>query len=509
MKLTNLNMPARFTDDEFKDKEVQRFRIEYPSMILFKQSYDSEVELERDKVKWDMMGYEQRLISNEKSLRLFGAKNEDRYPKLKAKFTKADIKNKELPKVYSPSQKVYNEEFVNFHSDFKQALRLSEAWNRPFDYLNAIERSYDILEELYLIEAMQSLDTGKSILVNEAKKYALNLKERLTRREDDEVYPVGYFNESFFTPKEIVENHLEVPKKWFDNFKLLCYGVLTESHNITDKPVFEIENRPIYKSRSIYSDRLNEALSKEIFTNRNFIDLSYVSEYGVITEEATNSNKGVSIFFLNTIINNELVTRISIGLDPLSDEVYEFTRGRVGRKITVKDMINDKDDFLVVYFLPLSDTLYDSLSSGIKEMNAKNSTPKNLVQDICDKMNVDCPPIINDKLFYVHLAHCLLSMIRGVETNAVDVIPNKPIYSYIIYKGEVNDYDRAKVYSKLNIYSSKDLDTSHLQEGYFRMPKLDLQVLLESNGSNTIDKTGFKRVDYNEFVDKLHQFSVE
>lgn len=509
MKLSNLNTPARFTDDDFKDKEVNRFRMEYPNMIVFKQSYNSEAELEKDKAKWDMMGYEQRLVANEKSISLFGSNNEERYPRLKAKFTKADIKNTEIPKVYSPSDKTFNENFPNYHDDFVQALRLSESWNKPFYYLRAIEKSYDILEQLYLIEAMQNLDTGDSIIAKEVKSYARNIQEGLLKRDDDEVYPIGYYKESFFTPKEIEENHLEVPKAWFEDFKMRCYGVNTYKFNVSEKPnkaLFGILDEQVYKDRSIYSDRVNEALSKEVFTNRYFIDLSYINEYGVITEEAAQNTKGISIFFLHTMIDNELATRIAIGLDPLSDTLYEFTRGKIGRRITIKDLKNDEDDFLCVYFLPMSDELYNNISSGIKEMNEKNYTPKNFVQDICNKLDIDCPVVANDKLFYVHLAHCLITLIRGEEIN---LLPNKPVYSYILYRGEADSYNRAKMYSKLNIYSSKDIDTSHLQEGYFRMSKLDLQVLLESNDSTTIDKTGFNRVNYKEFSDTLSRFSVE
>jgi hypothetical protein len=206
------------------------------------------------------------------------------------------------------------------------------------------------------------------------------------------------------------------------------------------------------------------------------------------------------------MINNELVTRIAVGLDPLSDTLYEFTRGKIGRKITFEELKNNKDDFLSIYFLPMSDELYNNISSSIKEMSEKNRTPKNFVQDICDKLNIECPVVANDKLFYVHLAHCLISIVRGEEIN---LLPNKPVYSYILYRGEANDYDRAKVYSILNIYSSKDIDTSHLQEGYFRMPKLDLQVLLESDNSITVDKTGFNRVNYKEFNETLNRFSVK
>jgi len=509
MKLSNLNVPARFTDDDFKDKEVNRFRLEYPNMIVFKQSYSSESELERDKAIWDMMGYDQRLVANEKSLSLFGSKNEDRYPRLKAKFTNSDIKNTELPKVYSPSDKTFNENFPDYHGIFVNSLRLSESWNKPFYYLRAIEESTDILEQLYLIEAMQNLDTGNSIIAREVKSYARNIQEGLLKRDDDELYPIGYFKESFFTPKEIEDNHLEVPKVWFEDFKMRCYGVNTYKLNVSEKPdkvLFGILDEQVYKDRSVYSDRVNEALSKEVFTNRYFVDLSYINGNGVITEEAAQNTKGISIFFLHTIINNELATRIAIGLDPLSDTLYEFTRGRIGRKITIKELKNDEDDFLCVYFLPMADDLYDKISLGIKEMNEKNYTPKNFVKDICDRLDIDCPAIANDKLFYVHLAHCLITLVRGEEIN---LLPNKPVYSYILYRGEANDYDRAKVYSILNIYSSKNIDTSHLQEGYFRMPKLDLQVLLESNNSTTVDKTGFNRVSYKDFSDTLNRFSVK
>ena len=508
MKLTNLNISARFTDDDFKDKEVARFRINYPNCICFKQEYETEKELDYDKKLWDMTHYDMRLLANELSLRLFGSRNEDRYPILKAKFTKRDIQNKDIPKVYSPSQKIYNESFSNYDETFKSSMGISEKWNTPFRYLHAIEESEDIIETLYFIEAIQKLDTDNSRIASEVKKYTLSLKEHILERPSDELYPVGYCSKSFFTPREIEDNMIEsVDKSWLENFKIMCYGFKIDKLNETNYSDFKPVNT---------SERLNRAIFKEVFENREFVDLSKTNSYGIITEDTVQNIKGISVFFDHIVEDNKLITKIGIGLDIGSDKIYEFVNGKIGRLISIDEFTrnsflsnNHKEDFLIVYFLPLSDDLYDKVSTKIKDMNKKNYHIKNFIIDACDKLGVKNPGIINDKLFYVYLIHLLISMSTDIEVT--DRLPelNKKIYSYILYKGESNDFDNKEVFSKLNFYTSKLIDRSDLQEGYFRMKKIDIQVLLESSSDGIVDKTDLDRIKYDDFVNTLNQFSVE
>ena len=511
MKLTNLNIPARFIDGDLKDKEVARFRINYPNCVCFKQNYETEAELDRDKKLWDMTYYDMRLLANELSLRLFGSRNEDRYPILKAKFDKKDIKNKDIPITYSPSQKVYNEEvFPDYDETFKSSMRISEKWNTPFRYLRVIEESEDILEKLYLIESMQKLDTGNSRMASEVKKYALSLKEDILERPSDELYPIGYCSKSFFTPKEIEDNMIEsVDKSWLENFKIMCYGFRIDNLDESNYSNFKPKNSDI-------SERLNKAIFKEVFENREFIDLSKTNSYGVITEDTAQNIKGISIFFDHFMEDDKLITKIGIGLDTNSDKIYEFTNGKIGRLISIDEFTrnsflpnNHKEDFLVVYFLPLSDELYNKVSDKIKDMNVRNYHIKNFIIDACDKLGITYPGIMNDKLFYVYLIHLLISMSTDIEVT--DRLPelNKKVYSYILYKGESNDYNSKEVFSKLNLYASKLIDKSDLQEGYFRMKKIDMQILLESDNNTSIDRTNLNRVNYNDFVNTLSKFSID
>ena len=518
MKLTNLNIPARFTNDDFKEKEVDRFRMNYPDMILFRQSYSSEIELARDKARWDMMGYDQRLISNELSLRLFGAKNEDRYPKLKSKFTKADIKNTELERTYSPSLKTYNEDFSDYGETFRASLNLSETRLLPFKYLNVINESTDILEQLYLIEAMQAIDTSNSIVGKVVQERALKLKEELlTTKPIDETKPLGYCIESYFTPKEVEDIGIKVTNEsWYNNFKAKCYGIDRPQDNqvhLYNPCMVQKDGKLDKTGMENISKRFNEAFSKEIFTNREFIDLTEVSAYGAMSDKTYEALKGIYVYFVYSIVDNKVVTEVGISLDPRSDKMYKFENGRIYREVELKDLYDSEDAFMTIYFLPMTDELFNKISDKLNDMKTKNYHIKNFIKDICDILNIKHLSVMNEKLFFIYLSHLLISMTQ--HDDYIDdklITPNKKIYSYILYKGEVGDFDRfgnGSPLAKLNMYSESYLDKTNLLEGYFRMPKLDLQVLLESNEDITEDKTGFDRIKYNDYIERTTKYSVE
>ena len=519
MRLTNLNIPARFTDDDFKDKEVNRFRMNYPDMILFRQTYSSEMDLARDKARWDMMGYDQRLISNEVSLRLFGAKNEDRYPRLKAKFTKEDIKNTDLDNTYSSSLKTYTEEFMEYGETFNAALNLERNKLVPFKFYTVIRESSDIIEQLYFIESLQKLDTGNSVVSKILKEQALSIKEELLEKPTDEINPIGYCVESYFTPHEIKEIGIRVTNEsWYRNFKARCYGftIKEDFTNHLYNPAMLKEGKESLNKNSYpkVSKRLNETLSKEIFTNREFIDLTEVSAYGAMSDKAVDTIKGIYVYFIHTIIDDKLTTEIGIGLDPRSNKVYKFECGRIYREVDLKELYHSKDDFMVLYFIPLTDELYSKVSEKLLDMKTKNYHIKNFIKDICDALNIEHLNIMNEKLFFAYLIHLLISLSGNHDGYISDDLtkPNKKIYSYILYKGEVGDFDRfgnGSPLAKLNMYTESYINGENLLEGYFRMKKLDMQVLLESNENDERDLTGFNRIKYNDYIERTTKYSVE
>ena len=73
----------------------------------------------------------------------------------------------------------------------------------------------------------------------------------------------------------------------------------------------------------------------------------------------------------------------------------------------------------------------------------------------------------------------------------------------------INLFDNKNGISAFYKYANKIIDKKSLAEGYFRRPKMSLQVLLESDNNTIEDKTGFKRVKYNEFNEAITKHSIE
>jgi hypothetical protein len=59
------------------------------------------------------------------------------------------------------------------------------------------------------------------------------------------------------------------------------------------------------------------------------------------------------------------------------------------------------------------------------------------------------------------------------------------------------------------MYTESYINGENLLEGYFRMKKLDMQVLLESNENDKEDLTGFDRIKYNDYIERTTKYSIE
>lgn len=93
----------RYKDNNFKNREIKAFIIKYPEARIIKDNYDDERELEDDWQKYCELPYHLKVLCNERSLRLYGCKNEQQYIRLKAEFVKKDINNSSYMKnIYIP-----------------------------------------------------------------------------------------------------------------------------------------------------------------------------------------------------------------------------------------------------------------------------------------------------------------------------------------------------------------------------------------------------------------------
>ena len=67
----------------FKDKEIDRWELQYSGCIIIRSSYKSEEELDAAWEKFQQMPYDLQLVADDEALRLFGITNQKMYRRLK------------------------------------------------------------------------------------------------------------------------------------------------------------------------------------------------------------------------------------------------------------------------------------------------------------------------------------------------------------------------------------------------------------------------------------------
>lgn len=90
-----------------KDKEIDRWEIQYTGCVIIRSSYTSEEELDAAWEKFNQMPFELQLVADDEALRLFGITNGKMYRRLKKVYLRRDIDNSELiPLVYTPKDAI-------------------------------------------------------------------------------------------------------------------------------------------------------------------------------------------------------------------------------------------------------------------------------------------------------------------------------------------------------------------------------------------------------------------
>ena len=99
MKLLNIDKMETLESEEYKLKEIDKFEANNVGAIVIKPySYyankeDPLEELEEDYKKFMQLPHVIRMVSNDKSLQLFGYINSERYKSMRSVFLKTDIKD--------------------------------------------------------------------------------------------------------------------------------------------------------------------------------------------------------------------------------------------------------------------------------------------------------------------------------------------------------------------------------------------------------------------------------
>lgn len=105
------------TDDHdtrtFKEKEIDRWELQYTGCVIIRSSYKSEEELDLAWEKFNQMPFELQLVADDEALKLFGITNAKMYRRLKKVYLRRDIDNGELiPLVYAPKDAIIESQGV-------------------------------------------------------------------------------------------------------------------------------------------------------------------------------------------------------------------------------------------------------------------------------------------------------------------------------------------------------------------------------------------------------------
>ena len=108
----------------FKDKEIDRWELQYSGCIIIRSSYKSEEELDAAWEKFQQMPYDLQLVADDESLRLFGITNQKMYRRLKKVYLKRDIDNSDLiPLVYTPKDAIIESQGIDKNKRAYQYMR--------------------------------------------------------------------------------------------------------------------------------------------------------------------------------------------------------------------------------------------------------------------------------------------------------------------------------------------------------------------------------------------------
>ena len=552
MRMNNINIASRFSDPDFKEKEVERFSQTYPGNIVLKPSYKSEEELDADWEGFNNMTYDIKLLSNNKALQLYGMKNEEYYQQLKSEFLKSDIKNsKILDNKYIPAGLSHNITCDLEESAIKKdfdGYKLTEnhipsSLNYAISLLDAISESDDNIEKLFLYDTLNSINEDTEV-INTLKKYGYKkLNESLNPVDPEIEYPMGFDTDSFFTLDEMKgdsEYFIPIEKLkrdkhaneyvWLHDFMARSYGLRPYLGKNGEKNVKSPELIPGWNPLLTYTElnrrrsaeRLNYVYGRDLFSKSYFINLFNFNGDSNLNESDSviPSVKGISVYFIHGELDDgdNDTPRVAITLDNSSDEVIPILNGELTSPCKLKDIL-DKYEWanIVLFFLPVEDDLYDRLYNNISCVINNQAKPRtNFLKDISDDM--ECPNAIvaNDKVFYMFLMNSILDLGRSNQNDISSLNLDdrlfwnkKPNYTYILFKGNKDKFKKEDILSKLDFYSNSKLSVTpnEINEGYFRMKKTDLQVLNESNDINNEDY--LNRVPFKEVSELLNKHSVE
>ena len=233
MKLLNIDKMETLESEEYKLKEIDKFEANNVGAIVIKPySYyankeDPLEELEEDYKKFMQLPYEIRMVSNDKSLQLFGYINSDRYKSMRSVFLKTDIKDadpiRDINILYTPH---------SLTESINDGI-IEESTGTIDSYIEAINNTDDLVEVAYY-----TYSSLKTINESHAISHIENLTDIISREKLSNLNPLceARINSGvitpYLTPDEILDQvDIKEENEWFNNYRAKCIGLKPTMEN--------------------------------------------------------------------------------------------------------------------------------------------------------------------------------------------------------------------------------------------------------------------------------------
>lgn len=504
MRMINIKQADKRDSVIYKNKEIDRWIESLPGTIVMRDSYKSLKDLEDDWRKFNDMPYEYKMLSNDKSIQLFGFQNEDRYNKMRAQFLQQDIPHKDIIK-----DRLY------LVTDLQEdTIELFSNQDRMHGYLESIRETDDIVQSIIFYQNSKELVLEGDVISNSI----LDLEHKtIEKRLHETIDP--RFNMGLYTPQllpEEIEDYLGKvvnEQEWFINYKAKRYGLAPTMegfyryhHQAVNGLLNSLDNDPSneeakttllelgcypFRFKTKGTKRVNDLIKEEV-SNFKFIDLTNMPKRSLTEETDYSVIKGITIYNIDGDIRDDYkfdtnIPNTFVSFDISSNNVIPIIHGDLEATGLLDEYIEkySNDSIMNVMFLPLEADILEKIKQVAYSIQRHVITPQNnFLRNICDQMRLDVPRIGNFKLYYYYLMNMILNCDCG-ETKDIDFdnnkIKHKIVYNYELYSGRLSDFNKSDVFSKLqtltNVSSIIGKVVDNMTESF--VPYVKIQSLRE------------------------------
>lgn len=244
-----------FTDDEFKAKEIEKYEEHYTGLKIIKPNYHTDNELEKDWKAYLALPYHLKAIADEKSLFLFGKKNEEIYKMAKSKFLQKDIAPSNLFNDYRPGNL---REAENFFDDINSVYIIPD----DIDNLDTLNLAW----EKYLEQDDDQKETSDSVSFGYYGKTVPEMYNEMLKKLNEKNIDNNDYSD--------ILNTYSPPSNISEAFMSELDYIVDESKDIIEKAIFfkKMNERANTNTLKTMLDVLKEDIDKR-FIKEEKIDI--------------------------------------------------------------------------------------------------------------------------------------------------------------------------------------------------------------------------------------------